>query len=110
MSSDRGSGTVLGLLMATVLLASGAVSWTLVSLATARQRSAVAADLVALAAAQAGCTAAAAVATANSARLDACVSRGEDVAVTVSVDAPRALGPWDIALPPISASARAGPG
>lgn len=110
MKDDRGSGTVLALLMAMVLLACGAVCWTLVSVSTARQRSAVAADLAALAAAHTGCEAAAAVAIANSARLDRCESLGGDMSVTVSIDGPHALGPWQVALPRVSASARAGPG
>jgi len=97
------------MLMALVLIASGTVCWALVAMTTAHQRAAVSADLAGLAAAQSGCEAAAAVASANAARLDQCALRGGDAMVVVSVDAPSMLGPLRITLPRPSASARAGP-
>ena len=109
MTDDRGSGTILGLVMAALLIVCGTVCWALVALTTAHQRTAVAADLVALAAAQAGCEAAQSVAHANAARLDDCGFDGEDALVTVWVSGPRMIGPLDLALPRLSASSRAGP-
>lgn len=109
MNDDRGSGTLLGMLMALVLTVSGTVCWALVAVTTAGQRAAVSADLAGLAAAQSGCEAAAAVASANAARLDQCALEDGDASVVVSVDAPAMLGPLGIALPRPSASARAGP-
>jgi len=76
------------------------------------RRAQAAADLAALAGAQAiqqagdACTAAADIAAANGADLEECQVQGEDVVVTARVTGPRWLG----ARGDLSAQARAGPG
>ncbi|MBM3688094.1 MAG: flp pilus-assembly TadE/G-like family protein [Actinobacteria bacterium] len=107
MRADRGSGTVLGIVMVTLLLFGGSACWALVSVSTARQRAAIAADLVALATARAGCPWGGVIARANHVSLDACEFVGDDAVVHVSVHPAGTLGPWS--LPTVSASSRAGP-
>lgn len=108
---ERGAGAVSALLWVGVLLVLGVTCVLAVGVITTHRRSQGAADLAALAGAQAhqrgddGCAAAARVAGANGARLGACRVAGRDVLVTVSVAAPAVLGSG-LTLP---ARARAGP-
>lgn len=88
---DRGVGTVLGLALGLVLLASGAVVWALVAIAVGHQRAAVAADLTAVAAAARGCADAERVAVAQGAVSVACRTEGGDAVVTVAIPAPEFL-------------------
>ena len=108
---ERGVATVvavglMGLLLAVTVVAAGGTR-----IAVAGHRAGAAADLAALAAAQAvrdgsdGCAAATRVAQANRARVAACLPDGMQVRVTVEVDTPRMVGlVWSV-----PASARAGP-
>jgi secretion/DNA translocation related TadE-like protein len=107
---DRGAASVLviGVVAALLLLTSGAM--TVVAVVAASHRARLAADLAAIAGAQAlqggavgdACEVAAAVAMSNRAQLAGCVVVGLDVAVTVHVDPAR----WPS---PAVARARAGP-
>lgn len=115
VSPDAGSAGLGALAAAAVVLAATLVALTWAGAVTARQRAESAADLSALAGAQASvrggdaCRAAAAVAAASAARLPECVAEG-DGSVRVLTDvswAPtwtRGLG-----LLPARARARAGP-
>lgn len=119
MNDERGAATVFALALATVLMMVGlAVAWA--GAAVARHRVAQsAADLAALAGAQAvqdggaeggtkggaPCAVAAEVAAANRARLSACSLRGDDVWVSVELDAPPLLGRSGT----LTGQARAGP-
>jgi len=109
---DRGVGTVLGLALGLVLLASGAVVWALVAITVGHQRAAVAADLSAVAAATRGCAEAERVAVAQGAVSVACRTEGGDAVVTVAVPAPEflaRLARWSGHEAPVLAStARAG--
>ena len=88
---DRGVGTVLGLALGLVLLASGAVVWALVAITVGHQRAAVAADLTAVAAATHGCADAERVAVAQGAVSVTCRTEEGDAVVTVAVPAPEFL-------------------
>jgi len=88
---DRGVGTVLGLALGLVLLASGAVVCALVAIAVGHQRAAVAADLTAVAAAARGCAEAQRVAVGQGAVSVACRTEGGDAVVTVAIPAPEFL-------------------
>ncbi len=111
MNDERGAATVLALALAAVLMMVGlAGAW--VGAAVARHRVAQsAADLAALAGAQAvqeggsACAVAAEVARANRTRLSACSLRGEDVWVSVELAAPPLLGRSGT----LTGRARAGP-
>jgi secretion/DNA translocation related TadE-like protein len=98
--------------MAGVLVLVGAALGVAGELVVAHRRAQAAADLAALAGAQAlargadGCARAAEVAAADGGTLTACLPAGTEVRVTVAVTGPRGLG-QDADL---SASARAGPG
>jgi secretion/DNA translocation related TadE-like protein len=88
---DHGVGTVLGLALGLVLLASGAVVCALVAIAVGHQRAAVAADLTAVAAAARGCAEAQRVAVGQGAVSVACRAEGGDAVVTVAIPAPEFL-------------------
>jgi len=111
MTDERGTATVLTMVLAAVLTLVGlAGAW--VGAVVADHRAAQsAADLAALAGAQAvqdghvACAAAAEVALANEAMLRDCSVVGEDVWVIVEVDAPGLLG----RTPKVRGSAHAGP-
>ena len=107
---DAGSGSVLVLGVAVVVLALGALQATLAAVAVARHRAAGVADLAALAAAQqvatgAPCAAADAAARAGGATLLDCRVEGVDVQVVVAVRPPGPLGDLGAAR----GRARAGP-
>ncbi|MFM1966733.1 MAG: hypothetical protein RL134_2458 [Actinomycetota bacterium] len=109
---DRGVGTVLGLALGLILLASGAVVGSLVAVAVGHQRAAVAADLAALAAASHGCADAERVARAQGAFGVDCRTDGIDAVVTVAMPPPDLLvrlARWSgHEAPVLVASARAG--
>lgn len=112
MNEERGAATVLAMALASVLMLVG-MSGAWVGAAVARHRAAQsAADLSALAGAQAvqegrePCAAAAEVAQANRVRLSACSQMGDDVSVSVELDAPPLLGRSGT----LTGRARAGPG
>lgn len=88
---DHGVGTVLGLALGLVLLASGAVVCALVAIVVGHQRAAVAADLTAVAAAARGCAEAQRVAVGQGAVSVACRTEGGDAVVTVAIPAPEFL-------------------
>lgn len=108
LRDDRGAGAVLALALVMVVVTIGLSGVAVASALTARQRVVGAADLAALAAADAAsgaiggrpCQVASAVATGNRARLTACESDGLVVSVTVS---------GEFAGIPIAAHSRAGP-
>ncbi len=108
---ERGSATLLVLAMAGVLLLVGAALGVVVAMVRAHRAAESAADLAALAGAQAlqrggdPCGRAAEIARANDARLSACSSRGSVVTVRVIVAGPHWLGQ----SADLSAEARAGP-
>jgi secretion/DNA translocation related TadE-like protein len=95
-----------------VLLLLGAALGVVSAMVRAHRDAQAAADLAALAAAQAlgrgqdPCTAGEVIAAANRARLAACVVEGRDARVRVEVDGPRWLGQ----RAHLGAEARAGPG
>lgn len=91
MREDRGVGTVLGMALGLVLIASGAVIGGLVAISVGHQRASVAADLAALAAAAHGCDDAERVALAQGALTVACRTDGIDAFVTVAMPAPEWL-------------------
>lgn len=108
---ERGAATILVTACLGVLLLVGCALAVVAAMVTAHRAAQAAADLAALAgatAAQRGddpCSAAAAVAAANGARLAGCSAVAGDVTVRVTVPGPRWLGqPHDLA-----AEARAGP-
>lgn len=111
LGTERGAATVLAVaLSGLVLLVAMAAVW--LGGVVARHRTAqAAADLAALAGADAAqrgaaaCAAAATVASANGADLTSCVSLGLDVRVEVVVPPPL----WQGLAPPIHGRARAGP-
>lgn len=107
--SDRGSGTLLGILAALLILSGGVVAGALAALAVAHQHASVAADLGALAAARKGCSDAERVIQLNGAQVVTCSRHGSDSVVEVEVSAPDILA--RLGVPPlrVGASARAGP-
>ena len=112
MADERGAATVAVLAFVSVLLLLGAAFGVVAALVTAHRTAQSAADLAALAGAQAlargrdPCAGGAAVAAANGARLLSCEPSGAEVRVTVEVAGPRWLGQRD----DLVAEARAGPG
>lgn len=108
---ERGAITVLALALLGLLLLLTAAFGVVEAMFATHRRAQSAADLSALAGAQAvqqgrdGCAAAAAIADANGAPLDQCHTDGSDVVVTVRMAGPRWLG----AHGDLSAQARAGP-
>lgn len=88
LREDHGVGTVLGMALGLVLLASGTVVGGLVAIRVGHQQAAVAADLAALAAAAHGCAEADRVARAQGALTVACRTDGIDAVVTVAMPAP----------------------
>lgn len=109
---EHGAATVVATALLGVLLLCGAGLGVVAAVVVAHRQAQSAADLAALAGAQAvraggsGCAAAGDVAAANRARLAACVVEAEDVLVRVEVAGPHWLG---LAVDPV-AEARAGPG
>ena len=108
--SDRGSGTLLGLVFALVILSGGVISWCLVSIAVAHQRAMAAADLGALAAASAGCDEAARVVRVNGGQMEACVVEGADMVIEVSMPSPGPMARLGLPAVRVQSAARAGPG
>ncbi len=110
--TERGSATLFALAMVGVLILVGAALGVVAAMVHAHRVAQSAADLAALAGADARargrdpCAAAAAVAGANGAVLDGCVVDGFDVRLRVTVDGPHWLGQRH----DLSAEARAGPG
>ena len=108
---ERGSGTVLVLVHAEVLLFLGVALSAVGGVILQHRAAGSAADLAALAGARtladggAGCAAATEIAAANRARLAGCSVEGREVTVRVVVPPP-SWPPW---LPNIAADARAGP-
>ncbi len=111
---DAGSGTVLVMAAAVVVLLAAAVFTGLVGAYATHQRAATAADLAAIAGAthpDRACELAARVAMAHEVQLEDCLLAGRDVLVSVSADLPeilRRLTPEGQATR-IMARARAGP-
>lgn len=110
-NGESGIATVWGLAIIGILLLLAAVSAGVVSLIGTRHQAEAAADLAALAGAQAAvdgrdaCRAAERIATANQGDLVGCTVTGEIVEVRVEVAAPRLFGTeWTMA-----GRARAGP-
>lgn len=110
--AEDGVATVLVLSMAAVLVLVACVTTALAAVAVARQRAASAADLSALAAAEAvlegpaaACARAASLARRVEARLTSCAVDGDVVRVVAQVRPPGAVGRFGSA----SARARAGP-
>ena len=108
---ERGVATVVAVAMMGLLLAVTAVAVGGTQVAVAGHRAGAAADLAALAGAQAlrsggdGCAAAERSARRNAGRVTGCVVEGSDVHVTVAVETPRMVGlVWSV-----PATARAGP-
>lgn len=106
---DRGSGTLLGMLAAMLMLCGGLIAWCIAGLAVAHQRASVAADLGALAAARAGCVAATRVVQSNGGGVDSCSEMGGDAIVAVSVPGPQFLERLGLSPVRVRSSARAGP-
>jgi len=112
---DRGSGTLLVLIAATVLLLASVISIGIVATVATHRRAATAADLAALAGAgHRGneCAWAAQIARAHDVQLDRCQIFGPDVAVEMSAPLPGLLGSLagdSSPGPRIRARARAGP-
>ncbi|MGN6252373.1 MAG: Rv3654c family TadE-like protein [Marmoricola sp.] len=113
---EAGAATVFALALLALLVVVALACAVAVAALAGHRHAEAAADLAALAAAQAlqraddACGAAAQVATANGARLDDCALEGTDVVVEVHVLLPgvgRLLGPG--AVPALPARARAGP-
>jgi secretion/DNA translocation related TadE-like protein len=108
---ERGSATLFAIACLSVLLLLGAALGVVAAMVRAHRVAQSAADLAALAAADAvgtggdPCVAGAAVAAANDAILVACDLDGRDAIVTVTVAGPRWLGQ----VADLSAQARAGP-
>lgn len=108
---ERGSATLLALAMIGVLVLVGAALGVVAAMIYAHRLAQSAADLTALAGAEAGargrdpCARAAALAVANDAALDSCTVQGRDVRVQVTVAGPHWLGQHH----DLSAQARAGP-
>ena len=108
---ERGSATLFAVAVIGVLLLIGAALGVVAAMVHAHRMAQSAADLAALAGAQAQargrdpCRAAVRVATANGASMDSCAVAGSDVQVQVTVIGPRWMGQRH----DLSAQARAGP-
>jgi secretion/DNA translocation related TadE-like protein len=108
---ERGSATLMALALMGVLVLVGAALGVVAAMVHAHRVAQSAADLSALAGAEAQargrdpCARAAALATANGATLDGCTVQGRDVRVQVTVAGPHWLGQHH----DLSAQARAGP-
>ncbi len=108
---ERGSATLFAVAVTGVLLLIGAALGVVAAMVHAHRTAQSAADLAALAGAQAQtrgrdpCSVAMRVATANGASLDSCAVAGSDVQVQVTVVGPHWLGQGH----DLSAQARAGP-
>ncbi len=114
-SADRGSATVLTVALVCVLMCCGIVGLAVVQAALSTARAQTAADLAALAGAQAPadpCGASAEVAEANGAVITGCRVEGPDVVVAVALPAPPLVERMALAAgqpsPVVSAWARAG--
>jgi secretion/DNA translocation related TadE-like protein len=109
---ERGSATLLALAMIGVLVLVGAALGVVAAMVQAHRVAQSAADLAALAGAEAQargrdpCARAAELASGNDATLDSCTVQGSDVRVQVTVAGPHWLGQHH----DLSAQARAGPG
>jgi len=109
--AERGSATLFALALVGVLVLVGAALGVVAAMVHAHRVAQSAADLAALAGAEAQargrdpCARAAELATANDARLDSCAVQGRDVRVQVTVAGPHWLGQHH----DLSAQARAGP-
>jgi secretion/DNA translocation related TadE-like protein len=108
---ERGSATLFAVSCLAVLLLMGAALGVVTAMVRSHRMAQAAADLSALAAADAvgsardPCAAAAATAAANDARLTTCAVTGREATVDVVVDGPHWLGQ----TADLSARARAGP-
>ena len=108
---ERGSATLFAVAMIGVLVLIGAALGVVGAMVHAHRQAQSAADLAALAGAQAHnrgadpCGTAADIAAANGATLDICAIEGRDVRLQVTVDGPKWLGQTH----DLSAQARAGP-
>lgn len=108
---ERGAVTVLAIALLGVLLLLTTAFAVAEAMVSDHRRAQAAADLAALAGAQAiqqaedGCAAATTIAGANGAALADCQVQGQDVVVTTRVAGPRWLGAYG----DLSAQARAGP-
>lgn len=90
-AAERGSATIVAVALSAALLCSGVLGLAVVQAAVVMSRAQTAADLAALAGAQAvtdPCGASAAVAEANGAAITRCVSEGLDVVIEVTMPAP----------------------
>lgn len=111
MRGERGSATLFAVACLSALLLVGAALGVVTAMVRAHRVAQSAADLTALAVADAigsgrdPCAAGSAVAGANDASLVACVVDGRDATVTVTVTGPHWLGQ----VADLSADARAGP-
>ncbi|WP_028638701.1 Rv3654c family TadE-like protein [Nocardioides sp. URHA0032] len=111
MRGERGSATLFAVACLAVLILLGAALGVVTAMVRAHRAAQSAADLAALAVADAvgtgrdPCSAGAVVAAANDARLVACDLVGRDATVTVTVGGPHWLGQ----VADLSADARAGP-
>jgi len=109
---DRGAVTVLAVAMLGILILIAAALAVGESMVVAHRRAQAAADLAAVAAAQAiqhardPCSAASDVAAANGATMTGCAVADDDVTISATVPGPRWLG----AQGDFAARARAGPG
>ncbi|MBO9522585.1 MAG: flp pilus-assembly TadE/G-like family protein [Nocardioidaceae bacterium] len=109
---EHGAATVAALALTSLLLLVAVGCVVAVGIVLAHRRAQAAADLAALAAAQAlqhgadGCAAGREVARAQQAALTGCVVDGEEVMVVATVRGPHLPG----GAPELSARARAGPG
>lgn len=109
---QRGAATVFAVACLAVLLLVGAALGVVAAMVHAHRQAQAAADLAALAGAQAvargrdPCAAAGAIAASNGAALTGCTVAGSDVVVTVRVDGPHWLGQ----RADLDGRARAGPG
>ncbi len=110
-AGERGAATVLVVAMAAVVLLVGCAVAGAVGLVVEHRRAQAAADLAALAAAQAlqrggdACREAAGLATRNGARLAGCEVHGAEVEVSTAVPGPEVV-PWPVE---VTGTARAGP-
>lgn len=111
--TDEGSATIWVLAVSGLVVAVAYAVLLLASVQATRQRAEAAADLAALAGAQAGargsdpCSAAQSVAAADGAELETCEVLGEVVAVTAAARLPPALSSFGGGL--VRSGARAGP-
>lgn len=109
--SERGSATLFAVAVVGLLVLVGAALGVVAAMVHAHRAAQSAADLAALAGAEAltrgsdPCSTAAAMAGANDARLDSCTVEGSDVRLVVTVAGPHWLGQRH----DLSAQARAGP-